>query len=188
MPTRDELVDAFLTAQGVVRRATWGARAPKKVLDPDWDYTRIALHHSGHSAESDPVAVQNKHMDSRGWDDVGYHLMVNPAGTVYEGRRLTAKGSHIGGQNTGKVGLLVMGDFEGFTVFGRDVPFMGGGPPTTKQLDAVKKLIPALKALFPGIIVLGGHRDWDGNTECPGRHFYPLIPGLRTAFTLSPPP
>jgi hypothetical protein len=190
MPTRDEQVDDFLTTQGVTRRATWGARAPKKTLDPDWGYTVIALHHSGHSAETDPVAVQNKHMDSRGWDDVGYHLMVHPSGTVYEGRRLTAKGSHIELQNTGKVGILVMGDFEGW-----EVPLIGGllglnrtGGPSAKQIEAVRKLIPAVKRLFPTVAVLSGHRDWDPGNQCPGRYFYPQIAGLRKDFGLAAPP
>jgi hypothetical protein len=156
----------FLTANGIVTRDQWNARTSK--IDPgqaenlDWDYNTLVIHHSGRSGETDPVKIQNKHMDKNKWDDVGYHFLVHPDGTIYEGRSLVFKGSHVEKANTGKIGILVMGNFESL-LFG-----LGGSTPTVAQMAAVKKLGMALKKLFPTIQVLGGHKDFKKSTECPG--------------------
>jgi hypothetical protein len=178
--------EAFLKANTIVARAAWGAR-PSKV-DPakpdnlDWDYNTLVIHHSGRSGEDDPQKVQKKHMDDRKWDDLGYHFMIEGGGKIYEGRALYFKGAHVEGANTGKIGILVMGNFETLA-FG-----FGGSDPTALQMQAVKKLGAALKGLFPTIKTLGGHKDFKKTTACPGDRMYPLLGGLRTALVLSAPP
>jgi hypothetical protein len=165
-PAKLKAATDFLTANGIVTRAQWKARASKidasKPENLDWNYNTLVIHHSGRSGETDPVKVQNKHMDVRKWDDVGYYFMVHPDGTIYEGRGLVFKGSHVELANTGKVGILVMGNFETL-IFG-----LGASDPTVQQMEAVKRLGKALIKLFPGIKVLGGHKDWKKSTECPG--------------------
>jgi hypothetical protein len=48
-------------------------------------------------------------MVGRGWDDIGYHYIIEPNGDVYEGRYLSKKGSHVEGANTGEDWHLVDG-------------------------------------------------------------------------------
>jgi hypothetical protein len=183
-PAKLKAATDFLTANGIVTRAQWKARASKidasKPENLDWNYNTLVIHHSGRSGETDPVKVQNKHMDVRKWDDVGYHFMVHPDGTIYEGRGLVFKGSHVELANTGKVGILVMGNFETL-IFG-----LGASDPTVQQMEAVKRLGKALIKLFSGIKVLGGHKDWKKSTECPGNKLYPRLDEFRTALGSRP--
>ena len=115
-PARQKIASDFITTNRIVSRGQWKARATKcdgsKPENLDWNYNTIVIHHSGRNGETDPVKIQNKHMDTRGWDDVGYHFMVHPNGTIYEGRSFVYKGSDVALANTGKLGILVMGCFE----------------------------------------------------------------------------
>jgi hypothetical protein len=184
-PARRKAATDFVTSNGIVTRDKWNARASK--IDPDraenldWDYTTIVIHHSGRSGETDPVKIQNIRMCRNKWDDVGYHCMVHPDGRMFEGRSLVFKGSHVENANTGKVGIVVMGNFETL-IFG-----LGGSNPTVEQMVAVKKLGMALEKLFASIQVLGGHKDFKKGTECPGDKMYPRLDDFRTALRLKAP-
>ncbi len=178
------LLGPFLARLGVVRRAAWGARPAAIPMSPanlDWDYDTIVVHHSGRRGLTDPRAVQNEHMDRNHWCDVGYHFMIGPAGQIYEGRSLLFKGSHVRGANTGKVGILVMGDFE------RELLGLLGREPDPRQLASLLRLARGLTELFPHIAVLGGHKDFVPSTACPGNLLYPRLGGLRAALGLQTP-
>lgn len=178
--------EAFVKANKITTRAAWGAQATKldatKADNLDWDYNTLVIHHSGRSGEDDPQKVQKKHMDVRKWDDIGYHFMIEGSGKVYEGRALYFKGAHVENANTGKIGILVMGNFETLALG------FGGSDPTQLQLQSVKALGTALKGLFPTIKTLGGHKDFKKSTACPGDRMYPMLGGLRTALVLNAPP
>jgi hypothetical protein len=178
--------ETFVKNNQIISRAAWGARVSKvdatKPENLDWDYDTLVIHHSGRSGEDDPQKIQKKHMDERQWDDIGYHFMIEGSGKIYEGRALYFKGAHVEGANTGKIGILIMGNFETLA-FG-----FGGSDPTPLQLQSVKSLGTALKGLFATIKVLGGHKDFKKTTACPGDRLYPLLGGLRTTLTLSAPP
>jgi hypothetical protein len=181
---RIQKVDEFIKRNGISARADWGARASRIPDTPeslDWDYSVVVIHHSGLWGDTDPHVIQNKHMNKNGWDDVGYHFMVGKNGEIYEGRRLIYKGSHTENANTGKIGILVMGNFE--------KAFFGllGGTPSRIQLEGVRRLVIALKGLFPTLTTLGGHKDYKKSTECPGSELYPLLGDLRQTTGLKAP-
>jgi hypothetical protein len=175
----------FLQSNNIIPRSAWGARDSRIADRPDnldWDYNTVVVHHSGRSGQTDPKKIQNKHMDTNHWDDVGYHFMIGPSGQIYEGRQLVYKGSHTEGANTGKIGVLVMGNFE------REFLGLLGGKPSPSQILALKKLVTDLKKLFLGLKTLGGHKDFKATTECPGNQLYPLLPEIRQALGMQAPP
>ena len=185
-PNRLKQLDEFLEKNAIIPRDKWGARDSKledKPKNLDWDYTTVVIHHSGLSGETSPKKIQDKHMDRKrnNWDDVGYHFMIGPDGKIYEGRRLVFKGSHTDRANTGKIGILVMGNFE--------KKFLGlvGTSPTTAQLEAVKRLVRALRTLFPDLKTLGGHKDFTKTTECPGNELYSQLDALRKDLGMAAP-
>ena len=47
------------------------------------------------------------------WSDVAYHYGISMKGEIFERRELIYKGSHVKSQNTGKVGIVCMGNFDG---------------------------------------------------------------------------
>ncbi|MBG80616.1 MAG: hypothetical protein CMJ39_07920, partial [Phycisphaerae bacterium] len=44
--------------------------------------------------------------------DIGYHYAIDPAGRVWGCRPLTYQGAHVGGQNQGNLGIVVLGNFD----------------------------------------------------------------------------
>ena len=44
-------------------------------------------------------------MNNRGWCDVGYHVLVTDDGSVWEGRPLKVRGTHMANNNTGNIGI-----------------------------------------------------------------------------------
>jgi hypothetical protein len=180
LPNKRDTADRIATELQVVRRKVWGKKKPDHLkMVGDWDYTDIVIHHSGNSGEKDPSQIESKHIDEKKWEDVGYHYLVRPDGAIYEGRHLALKGSHVENQNTRKLGILVMGDFESNWWDSDDSVTAG-------QRNSVRKLITTLKREFPTIGTLGGHRDYK-KTECPGDLLYGELGGLRKEFGLKAP-
>ncbi|MFH2203453.1 MAG: peptidoglycan recognition family protein [Elusimicrobiota bacterium] len=157
----------------ILSREDWGARtmkrAPKK-HNPN----RMTVHHTvGHQAISRADAVrsikgaQNFHMDTRGWNDIGYHFLVDGAGRVFEGVPVDVVGTHVGNNNTGNIGMSLMGNFE-------------VQKPTTDQLGSLERLasfltvryhIDAANKLLP-------HRHYNA-TACPGRNVVAVLSWFR---------
>jgi hypothetical protein len=171
---------ASLDGLGIVTRTQWQAR-PTKCTDKDGKARyRLAIHHtetpSDHPAQR-VRAIQAFHMDARGWCDIGYHFLVGADGTLYEGRPYDLLGAHVGGQNSGNLGISFIGCFH---TKGCDAM-----PPTTPpavMLDSAARLLGTLREL-EGIALsratVKGHRDHQGaSTDCPGDNLYAKIDQL----------
>ena len=171
------------TKHKIVSHDKWRTKRPKtNKLVCDWNYTDIVLHHSGNIGEKDPKEIENLHMVKKGYDDVGYHYMVHPKGKIYEGRRIYHKGSHVMKANTGKIGILLMGDYdEQWWDFDDTL--------NKSHIAVVNTLITTLKSLFPTIRRLGGHKEFLPNKgyTCPGNLIMDKVAGLRKKHGLSKP-
>lgn len=178
LPNKRRVADAVANTVAIGRRAAWGAAPPKVPLDPDWDYTTVVLHHSGNSGERSPKAIQDKQLAAK-YDDIAYEYVVGLDGKVWEGRHLAFKSAANSGQNTGKIAIIVAGDFE-HQWWDRDDDV------TPVALDSVVRLVNCLRTHF-SLTRLIGHRDIPpGNTECPGSELYKELPGLRARTELAP--
>jgi len=108
-------------------------------------------------------SVQNFHMDSRKWDDIGYSFLIGEDGRVYEGRGWGVVGAHTLHYNAVAYGFCVMGNFMEKI-------------PNKKAQKAVKAIIKC--GVQQGYIhedyEMFGHRD-ASCTECPGNQFYNII-------------
>jgi len=187
IPDKRKIANAIAAAHSIRRRASWGARPPKKRrMDQDWDFTTVVIHHSGNRDLKDAKAIQDMHMDPSGpdnFDDIGYQYLIANDGTIFEGRFLAYKGSNVQMANTGKIGILLMGDFQpdwsdGFGMF--------TDKPTPAQIQSTIDLVGTLKRFFP-LNALGGHRDYKHGTECPGDVLYVQMGSLRAATGLGGP-
>lgn len=102
----------------VIRRDEWGA------ADPREDYTphspeRLTLHHTAglrpetlEDSLEEVAFVQDLHRNGRGWNDIGYHFLIDAAGRIFEGRPVNVVGAHVYGKNTGNVGISIMGYYH----------------------------------------------------------------------------
>ncbi|WP_404384219.1 N-acetylmuramoyl-L-alanine amidase [Knoellia locipacati] len=183
----------------VVSRRGWGAdeslrftASGKEIWPRDTDpVSGLVLHHTRTpNAEEDPAArlrgVYSFHAIDRGWGDIGYHLLVDERGVVYEGRAGSAVvldggpvvlAGHVYGHNHGNIGIAMLG-----TLFEEPPSPQARGTLVGLMawLVSVHQLDATMTQGVEGATstTIRAHRDlWD--TTCPGDAFYALLPALR---------
>jgi hypothetical protein len=133
-------------------------------------------------------------VQSRGWCDIGYNLLVDRFGRIWEGRYggigRAVIGAHAEGFNTGTVGVAFLGTTDHYApgsaaraAFERVAVYAG----TTWHFDPASTVVltsggspryAAGKKVRLNRVM--GHRD-TGETDCPGGHLYADLPGIRSA-------
>lgn len=146
--------------------------------------THLIVHHSaGANTSSDWAAVVRSiwdyHVNSNGWDDIGYHWLIDPNGVLYEGRGNDLLGAHFCGTNGATMGVCMIGTYTSV-------------PPSDTSLSKLTELF-AWKACDRDIdpedfefhppsglnlFNISGHRDGCA-TQCPGDSLYARLPDLR---------
>lgn len=122
----------------------------------------IVLHYSAtYEDQNLTVADIDRMHKARGWKGVGYHYVIRRDGTVDKGRPETQVGAHVGGQNSGKIGICCIGGLNRATG-----PNKGVDNRTPAQIAATIKLVNDILKRHPGAKVVG-HRDLAA-TQCPG--------------------
>lgn len=165
-------------------RQEWSARAPKEPFTPHQP-VKITLHHtSGGQPQTldeglrEVRFIQRFHQDGRGWNDIAYHFLVDAAGRVYEGRPEGVVGAHTKDNNTGNVGIVLLGTHHG----------PANHPISAAAFDSLvaigKYLAAAYTVSFESV---KGHRDYKA-TDCPGDLAYPKLADLRAALKPQPAP
>ena len=183
----------------MVSRRGWGAdeslrftASGEEIWPRDTDpVSGLVLHHTKTpNVEEDPAArlrgVYAFHAVDRDWGDIGYHLLVDERGVVYEGRAGSALvldggpvviAGHVYGHNHGNIGVAMLG-----TLFEE--------PPTPRAWAALVGLMAWLVSVHhldatatEGVdgatpTTIRAHRDLR-DTTCPGDAFYTLLPALR---------
>ncbi len=153
------------------KRSAWGARPsiPSRVHRNTRPWRKITVHHSATSsaglatgsatASAEAIRlIQKDHMETKGWGDIAYHFLIDPAGRVFQGRDIGYQGAHAGGNNNiANIGICLLGDFE-------------HARPDPRAMRSLEELISALSARH-GIArsEVHGHNDFRA-TECPGKN------------------
>ena len=150
----------------VTTRHQWNATDPDKICGSVVAPYRMAIHHTASPSDDgdDPGArmrqMQNYHMNTLGWCDIGYHFVVAQSGEILQGRsRSDRPGAHVGGQNSGNVGISMIGNYT------------NSGPPDV-QFDGVVTMVKWVHdehGVDLDSNAIRGHRDWPNQTTaCPG--------------------
>ncbi|MFD4142823.1 N-acetylmuramoyl-L-alanine amidase, partial [Streptomyces sp. NPDC058572] len=149
---------------GIHSRATWGARPARAVTRVELSArTGFTVHYSAGPPTQTPRQIQNYHMDSNGWDDIGYNFLVDRAGRVYEGRGWLAQGAHATGHNTTHLGVCFIG---------RD------GEATTAALQAIRAVYHRANKLTGKTLDKTWHGGLPGqSTPCPGSSLRAWVQG-----------
>lgn len=173
----------------IITRESWGALAPDLTAENEngffaddnpfgWQvytgdlreiYKTVVVHHSVVD-EGDDLStlaeIQRLHRQDRGWADVAYHYFIGKGDTptLYEGRSMSVRGTHVGGFNTGSVGVCLLGNYMDET-------------PTDAQLGLLTQTVAWLK-LRLDLTHLAAHRDFNDNTVCPGDNLVNLLSTL----------
>ncbi|MCQ9387393.1 NlpC/P60 family protein [Brevibacterium sp. 50QC2O2] len=176
----------------IASRKAWGANESIRRSGPSYaDSVKAAvIHHTEGSNNYDAGdvpgiirGIYTFHVKGRGWADIGYNVLVDKFGRLWQGRAGNVDrpiiGAHVSNFNTGTFGISVLGTY------------MKKAPSKAAQV-AVENTI-AWKLSKDGVPAIGkttvngkrinrivGHRDV-GDTDCPGDAFYAKIPQIRKA-------
>lgn len=179
-------------------RSSWNPRAYKGTPQIADELKLAIVHHTagrnGYAYGEVPgiiAGIQRYHMDSNGWNDIGYNFMVDRFGRIWDARQggthNAVIGGHAYGHNTGSTGISVLGNHD-------------SAWPAAAAIEAVTALA-AWKLDLHGCDVAApvwyssaaagksgtyqriiGHRDVGaagGGTACPGKHLYPQLGSIR---------
>jgi hypothetical protein len=184
---RTAVIDKIVADLRIRRRDAWGASPPAHALESDWNYDAIVIHNSGHGHLDTMLKIQKFDLDKRNWDDISYHYGIMPDGTIFEGRQLIYKGADVKNQNTGKIGIVCIGDYdESVTNWFSGRPY-SGDPILQQMLGSVRELSRRLMAAFPTIVYFGGHIEYGDTADCPGSMMMPYMTILRKELNLKVP-
>lgn len=112
-----------------------------------------------------PEGRPNKAEEVKRWDiqrfgQPSYHWVIELDGTAVRHLRDDQRGAHVGGRNTGNIGICYVGGLARDGRTAKDTR-------TAAQRDTIRRLVGEYRAKYPGIRVLG-HRDWPGVAKaCP---------------------
>lgn len=174
----------------IIERGEWGGDTlPPKSL-PQYGAVKLAfVHHTVGTNDYGPedsaaivLAVAKFHRSVNGWSDIGYNLLVDKYGQVFEGRaggiERAVVGAQAAGFNSVSTGVANLGTFSSVEQ-------------SEAGLNALSALI-AWKLALHGAPVIGkvtangktfdrisGHRDANA-TECPGDALYGELPRIRS--------
>ena len=192
----------------MVTRAGWGADETIVVQPPEYTgAVHIAfVHHtaSGNSydcTESPSIVrgIENFHVRSKGWNDIGYNFLVDKCGRIFEGRaggvHRSVLGAHTMGFNANATAIAVIGDH-------RTAAVPAAVRASVAQLAAYKLgawknpplgrvgLVSGGSDRYPAgrtaiFNRIAGHRD-AGRTECPGDALYAQLPWIRKVAGAAP--
>jgi len=162
--------------------------------------THAVIHHGASpNTYTDGAAVVrsywNYHVNTLGWNDIGYNYLSDKYGNLYQGRHnpyylnpnnyKDVLGAHAGASNSYSIGYNYLGNADITT-------------PTPVQLDKCEQFLAwwfhhyGFDPTSSATIVLQsggsgtvpricGHRDVNiGGTTCPGNTLYSLLPTIRT--------
>jgi hypothetical protein len=203
-------------------RSAWGADEsyrynPDGTLDTPpafYPVQTLTVHHSGEdNPEPDPIAhirgIYYNQAVVQDWGDIGYQLVIDEAGVVYEGTYsdpdptpvfgpepgagglpMMVNGSHVGRFNAGNVGICVLGNYmlaPPSAAAVRSLTLVLALLAATTRLDPLgtTNYVNPVSGVRATIATIAGHQDWHranssaGATLCPGDHLYALLPTIR---------
>ena len=205
-------------ATTVVSRAQWGADESLMTWQPEYHgpAQKLTVHHTATTNnDPDPAAtvraVYRYHAVDRGFGDIGYHLLVDEGGRVYEGRysgvdgdpahestlgTRVVTGAHVGGYNSANLGVAALGTL---TERGPTAPAQSALEDVLSDWSRRHGIAPTGSGTYTNPVSgatwtgpnIPGHRDFAA-TECPGGALYALLPTIRSnvaaRLASSPPP
>jgi hypothetical protein len=209
----------------ILSRAAWGAdesvrfdaAGAERWVPAYFPVQRLTLHHTADELLGAPVpavdaaarvrAILHYHAITLGFGDIGYHLLVDDEGCLYEGRHSGPDGvpvlgppapdgtpqavnaGHVAGFNAGNVGVAVLGNFTAEEptrpalraaglAFGVLAAVTGLDVHGHGPYGAPAPYMNPITGATKEVATISAHRDWLA-TECPGERLLERLPRVR---------
>ena len=114
----------------------------------------------GASSHEKTAEIKRWHVNERGWQDIGYHYVIDRNGTVTKGREDNVAGAHVKGRNANSIGICLIGGKNSDRLQDIKENF------TLAQERSLVSLITDLRLKYPDIII-SGHNQYS-TKACPG--------------------
>lgn len=167
-----------LESLGIQPRTAWGAKpSRRRGVEPLGRVRKLTVHHSATAIRSKSrqtsiaaIASIQKYHQKKGWADIGYHYVIDPAGRMWAGRSPHVKGAHAIKANSNNLGICLLGNL---------MP-KAQGAPTPEQTAALDKLLRAL-CTHHGLTgdAVHTHKGLTGSTVCPGPYLSKQVARFR---------
>ena len=125
---------------------------PKRSLS---QLKRFVIHHSAWIG-GDAYDYANLHIDENDWPGIGYHIVVQPNGDVFQTNYLDTICWHVENNNTPSIGICLSGNYETQTV-------------GSTQLNAAVKVMRQINSQLGKQLNIDKHKDFKA-TDCPGKN------------------
>lgn len=102
--------------------------------------------------------IRGWHIKGNGWNDIGYHYVIELDGSVHKGRDESKVGAHCQGYNFNSIGVCYVGGVAKDGKTPKDTR-------TEKQKESLLVLLKELKAKYPRATI-HGHREFAAKA-CP---------------------
>lgn len=124
----------------------------------------IIIHHTG-GTDANPLADTSHHTAAmikqwhlaKGWQDIGYHWVIEKNGKVVKGRGESTDGAHTVGWNSKSIGICLSGNFDATYPTKEQETSL-----RTLLLDVMKRYVIPKEKIYP-------HRKF-ANKTCYGKH------------------
>ena len=135
----------------------------------------IIVHHSATDRDTTAFeSIKKYHMEHNGWDNIGYHRVIEGDGRVSSGMPINMVGYHClyGGFNYKSVAVCLTGNFQ-------------NEHPSEAQLESLEKILDEWKTKY-GISNTNilGHRETGAATSCPGDNLVSWLEKYRVGETV----
>ncbi len=120
----------------------------------------LTIHCAATPEGQDVKASTISQWDIQKFNQISYHWVVELDGKKVRTLSDTQKGAHVGGNNTGNIGICYVGGVETDGKTPKDTR-------TSEQKAALATLVNQYKDQYPDLVIKG-HRDWPNvNKACP---------------------
>ena len=117
----------------------------------------IVIHCSATPPDMDIGAAEiRKWHTDKGWNDIGYHLVIRRDGTLEMGRPFSVVGAHAKGHNANSIGVAMIGGIDA-----------AGEPDNNFRINQWATLNDTLDVLAGFGAKVIGHREVNPHKACP---------------------
>ena len=120
--------------------------------DPHWM--------AGHSVDDKTIEIRRWHVEERGWNDIGYHFIIDRDGSTATGRPIEVAGAHVKGHNANSIGICLIGGRHS-----KEDQFFSENFTQEQERSLIRTLV-YLRGLYPEANI-SGHNQYAAKA-CPG--------------------